>query len=88
MVVVVKRKDGESVERLLRRFTRRVQQSGVLIRAKDGRFYKRPINRSQKRKDAIRRTERREKFQYLVKIGKIDEKQLARPQHKRRPKQF
>ncbi len=86
MVVVVKRKDGESVERLLRRFTRRVQQSGVLIRAKDGRFYTRPKNRSQKRKDAIRRTQRREKYQYMVKIGKIDEKEMNRPQNKRRPK--
>jgi ribosomal protein S21 len=72
-VVEVRRKDGESGESLLRRFTRRVQQSGTLIRAKKRRFYESPKNKRAVREDAIRRSVIRGKREYLKKIGKLDD---------------
>jgi ribosomal protein S21 len=51
----VKRKGDEKFEILLRRFNREVQQSGILTIAKTRRFFEKEINRSQKRKSAIRK---------------------------------
>lgn len=72
-MVEVRRKDGESVESLLRRFTKRVQQSGVLIRAKRARFFISPKNKREVREDAIRRKSIRDHKDFLRKIGKLEE---------------
>lgn len=72
-LVEVRRKEGESVESLVRRFTKRVQQSGVLLRAKRGRFYAPPKTKREIREDAIRRKGIRERKDYLRKIGKLEE---------------
>lgn len=58
---------------MLRRFTRRVQQSGILIRAKRGRFYERPKNKRAMREDALRRKVIKERKDFLRKIGKLEE---------------
>lgn len=72
-MVEVKKRDGESVEALLRRFTKRVQQSGVLLRAKKGRFYKSPKTKREQRVEAQRRTVIRDQREYLRRIGKLEE---------------
>lgn len=77
-MVEVRRKDGESVEGLLRRFTKRVQQSGVLIRAKRSRFFESPKTKREERLDALRRKGIRERKEYLRKIGKLDETRRGR----------
>ena len=41
-MVEVKKKDNESFDSLLRRFNRKIQQSGVLIRARRIRFFESP----------------------------------------------
>lgn len=73
MSVEVKKREGESLEGLLRRFTRRVQHSGILIRAKRGKHYERPKSERMLQDDAIRRRKLREKREYLRKIGKLEE---------------
>ncbi|MEW6610880.1 MAG: 30S ribosomal protein S21 [Patescibacteria group bacterium] len=73
MAVEVRKKTDESVEGMIRRFTKRVQQSGVVWRAKKGRFYTPPKSKAQLRKDAKRRREMVSKREYLRKIGKLDE---------------
>ena len=70
-VVEVKLKEGESYENLLRRFTRKVQQSGVLIRARKLRFFEAPKSKMLQRHSALRRAELREKREELKKLGKI-----------------
>ena len=67
----VKRKKGETFESLLRRFHRKIQQSGRLIQSRKIRFYERPKNRNKLRKDALRRKEIGTKREYLKKIGKL-----------------
>ena len=70
-LVEVKRKDGESFESLLRRFNRKIQQSGVLVRARRIRFYEPTKSRNLLREDALRRAENREKREELKKLGKL-----------------
>jgi len=69
----IKRKRGETFESLLRRFTRKVQQSGRLIQAKKIRFHAREKSQTKKRADALRRLEIQEEREYLKKIGKLKE---------------
>jgi ribosomal protein S21 len=72
-VVEVRRKEGESAENLIRRFTKRVQSSGVLLRAKKGRFYTSKKTKREVREVAARRKLIRDKKEYLRKIGKLEE---------------
>lgn len=78
-MVEVRKRDGESSESLLRRFTKKVQQSGVLLRAKKGRFFAPPKTKREIRVDALRRKAIREHKEYLRKIGKLEEVDRRRP---------
>ncbi len=79
-MVEVKRKDNESFESLLRRFNRKIQQSGVLIRARRTRFFAPSKSRNLLREDAARRAVNREKREELKKLGKLP----VRPTFRRR----
>lgn len=67
----VKRKRGETFESMMRRFSRRVQQSGKLIQAKKIRFHTSGKSRNLQRASALRREEIKKKREYLKKIGKL-----------------
>ena len=67
----VKRKKGETFESFLRRFNKKLQQSGKLIQSRKIRFYERPKSRGRLREDALRRKEIGTKREYLKKIGKL-----------------
>ena len=61
-MIQVTRKDAkESPEALLRRFTRKVQQSGVLAAAKNNQFRTKPVSKTERRKSAIARKAHRAK---------------------------
>jgi ribosomal protein S21 len=72
-VAEVKRKKSETFESLLRRFHKKLQQSGKLIQSRKIRFHEKPKNKTKLRKDALRRKQIREKRDYLKKIGKLKE---------------
>lgn len=76
MAVEVKRKDREPVGSLLRRFTRRVQQSGVLLSARRGRFYQKPKTKRQAKASALRREQLRAQRREMMKMGLLEEGQL------------
>lgn len=82
-MVEVQKKDGESSESLIRRFTKKVQQSGVLIRAKKGRFFVQPKTKREVRLDAQRRKVVREQRELLRKLGKLEEFDRRRPRRRR-----
>jgi len=67
----VKRKKGETFEGMMRRFSRRVQQSGKLLQARKIRFYEPEKSRNLQRVSALRRKEITKKREYLKKIGKL-----------------
>ena len=72
-MVELRKKDNESNENLIRRFTRRVQSSGILLHVKKIRYRQPKKSDNQLRKDAIRRAKYRQKQEYLRKIGKLEE---------------
>ena len=71
MAVEVKRKQNESVEGLLRRFSQRVLQSRVIFRAKATQYHVKPKTKRQVRQAALRRQYIRSKREYLQKIGEL-----------------
>lgn len=78
MPITLKRRDNESNERLIRRFSRRIQTSGLLLRAKRRQYFEQPKNESQKKKDALRRLKMRAREEYLRKIGEFSEETFGR----------
>ena len=71
MPITVRKKEKESVQSLLRRFSRRIQQSGVLVRARRGRFYVSPATKRQKKLSALHRQEVQKERENLYKLGKL-----------------
>ena len=74
----IKRRKGESFESLLRRFNRRVQQSGKILESRKIRFYEAEPNKNKMKLSALRRNKIRLKREYLIKIGKLIEERGRR----------
>jgi len=66
----LKRKKGETFESLLRRFNKRMLQSGKILQAKKVRFLEKEPNKNLSKKLALRRLKIKAKKEYLKKIGK------------------
>lgn len=56
----VNRKDDESVENLIRRFNKKVIQSGILATARKKKYFEKPISKTEARAVAIRKKIRKE----------------------------
>ncbi|OHA71165.1 MAG: hypothetical protein A3H01_02175 [Candidatus Wildermuthbacteria bacterium RIFCSPLOWO2_12_FULL_40_9] len=74
MALEVRKKDKETVQSLLYRFNRGVQQSGILVRARKTRFRNRKKSRTVEKKAALRKVEMKKQYQKLKKLGKITPK--------------
>lgn len=74
----VKRKDGESFEALIRRFTRKTIQSGKILQAKKVRFFSKEKTKRELKDAALRRNEISGKMDYLKRVGKFDEFETKR----------
>ena len=70
MPLEVKRKEKETMGAFVRRFSRLVQQSGILLRARAIRYYDRPLNKNRRRKAALRRNELTKRYEKQKKLGK------------------
>lgn len=70
MALEVKRKQRESIQNLVKRFTQRMRQSGILIQARKGRFYEPPKNQLAKKKAALRREQLKKEYEKMKKLGK------------------
>lgn len=69
-MIQVTRKDGkESLENLLRRFNRKVQQSGLITLVKQTQYFEKPISKRERRNRAIVRQERKATKVNRVKFG-------------------
>lgn len=66
MLQVTRKDSKESAENLIRRFTRKVQQAGVVTSAKQAEFFEKPISKRERRQKAIVRRDRK-----AVKVKKI-----------------
>jgi len=72
-VVEVKQKINESFEKLIRRFTKKIIQSGKLLQARKVRFQNERKNKRKFKSAAIYRLKAQDQRDYLKKIGKIEE---------------
>lgn len=72
-MVYVRKRDDETAESLVRRFTRKVQESGVLLQAKKIQYYQRKKSKRRVREEAARRSELQAERERLIKLGEIDE---------------
>jgi ribosomal protein S21 len=86
MPITLKKRDNESNERLIRRFTRRIQTSGMLLRAKRRQYFDRPKKKNQLKKDALRRLKMRTHEEYLRKIGVLEEDSFGNNRNNRNNK--
>ncbi|MCK4891643.1 MAG: 30S ribosomal protein S21 [Candidatus Pacebacteria bacterium] len=72
-MIEVKKKDNESTGSLLRRFSKKVQQSGLLLQARSSRFKDKNLSRTERRKSALRRNEITSEKEKLRKLGKLED---------------
>ena len=69
MPVKVIKKEGESASAMMYRFTKKIQQGGVLKEAKKRRFHERPKNRNKRRVLALKRETKKEEMLYKKRWG-------------------
>ena len=70
MIQVTRKDSRESVENLLRRFNRKVQQSGVLSAAKSTQYFEKPQSKRDRRAKAIIRRQRKAQKIRKLKLGR------------------
>jgi ribosomal protein S21 len=69
MIQVTKKDKNESTESVIRRFSRKVMQSGLIIEAKELGRFKKPLSKVERRKKAIVRAARRGEKMKRMKLG-------------------
>lgn len=72
MPLEIKKQERETSQSLIRRFTRRIQQSGILLRARKIRFKERKKSEQMKKRAALRREELKREYERLRKLGKTE----------------
>ena len=71
--VSVEKSNNENSVSLIRRFTKKVQESGVLPRVRSIRYSSRAVSENVKRKKTLKRLKKKEEIAMLLKLGKIRE---------------
>lgn len=69
MIQVTRKDSKEPLENVLRRFNRKLQQSGILNEVKQHQYFTKPTSKTERRKQAIVRRERRAVKQKRIKLG-------------------
>ena len=69
MIQVTRKDSKESLENLLRRFNRKVQQAGVIAVVKGNQFFEKPISKRERRNKAIIRSQRKALKLKKIKFG-------------------
>lgn len=67
----VKKQKKENSQSLVRRFTKRIRQSGILLRARKIRYREKPKNERAQKKTALRKEELKKKYKKLEKLGEL-----------------
>ena len=75
----VQKTDNESPVNLIRRFSKRVQGTGLIPRMRSRRYHARVKSREVRRKQTLKVIKRREEVQELIKLGKLLERTTRGP---------
>jgi ribosomal protein S21 len=71
--VQVEKNNSESSANVIRRFTKRVQGAGIIPKVRGGRYFSRTKSRNVQRTAKLKKLEKRENYEKLVKLGKVQE---------------
>lgn len=82
----VTKSGNESTLAVIRKFSRRVQGTGLVKSSRKRRYYERPASKAVQKKRALKLIKRRSDFQKLVKEGKVAEAPVRRT-YSREPQQ-
>jgi ribosomal protein S21 len=70
-IAFVQKKGSENGASLLRRFSRKMRDMGIVRKIKDGRFYERSLSPLKTKEQALRRIEKIQEIEHLRKLGKL-----------------
>jgi ribosomal protein S21 len=70
-VIIVSRNQNENNGSVLRRFSRRVQESGIIRKVKGDRYNQRKESKLKVKKSTLKRLGRRREVEKLRKLGKM-----------------
>ncbi len=70
-IVEVKKNPNENNASVLRRFSRKIQESGVIQKVKGSRYSERKESKLKAKKSALKRLGRRKEIEKLRKLGKV-----------------
>ncbi len=71
IVVEIKKNQNENNASVLRRFSRRIQESGILPKVKSKRYSERPASKLSQKITTLRKIARRKEVERLKKLGKM-----------------
>lgn len=77
-MIEAKRRDGETTSSFLRRFTKKIQQSRILLKARKTRFAQPKQTKRARQESAIRRSQLVKEREKLFKMGKLSENEYKR----------
>lgn len=69
MIQVTRKDTQEANENLIRRFTRKVQQSGILAQVKELQYFEKPLSKRERRTRAIIRKARKADKLKRIRLG-------------------
>ncbi len=73
MVYVYKKSDRDTTDNMIKSFTRKVQQSGVLMHVRKNRFAQSKKSKTARRQEALYKNKMRKEVNKLKKLGRFDD---------------
>ncbi len=70
-VIEIKKNSNENNSSILRRFSRRIQESGIIRKVKGSRYNLRKESKLKMKKSALKKMDRRKEIEKLKKLGKM-----------------
>ena len=71
--IQVEKTGNENTGAILRKFTQRMRSSGIVQKMRKVRYRNRELSKSVNKKETLRKIERRNDFEQLIKEGKLSE---------------
>lgn len=69
--VQVEKNQNESSANVIRRFTKRVQNAGIVRKMRDRRFYTRTKSENVRKEARLKKLGKKERYEEMYKLGKI-----------------
>ncbi len=73
MPLEIKKQERETSQSLIRRFSKRIKQSGIILEVRRRRFKNRTKSRPMRQRSALRRLDAQKEYKRKVKLGEIEE---------------